>query len=184
MSETFEEMVVRVGADKAPRITPADIEAKIATTEFFHPTATLTIVVVTLTNKFTVTGESACASPENYNEEIGNKIALDMARSKIWMLEGYLLREKLSWMETVPALATAQPASYVDRMVAELAELCERHDKLAAFIAVSPVFTHLSVGEQLLLCQQADAMRAYRTALQARVDAANAKFDHQRPVAE
>ena len=40
-------------------------------------------------------GEGACASPENYNEEIGNKIAFENAREKIWKLEGYLLKEKL-----------------------------------------------------------------------------------------
>lgn len=49
-----------------------------------------------LRNGFTVTGESAAASPENFNEEIGRKIARSNAREKIWALEGYLLREKLS----------------------------------------------------------------------------------------
>jgi hypothetical protein len=43
-----------------------------------------------------VTGESAAASPENYDEAIGRKIARDNARQKIWSLEGYLLREKLA----------------------------------------------------------------------------------------
>jgi hypothetical protein len=42
-----------------------------------------------------VTGESACASPENYNQEIGNRVARENAESKVWMLEGYLLKEKL-----------------------------------------------------------------------------------------
>jgi hypothetical protein len=50
---------------------------------------------MTLTNGFTVTGESACASPENFDAAIGEKIALEQARNKIWMLEGYLLKEKL-----------------------------------------------------------------------------------------
>ena len=42
-----------------------------------------------------MSGESACASPENFNEEIGRKIAKENARGKIWALEGYLLKEKL-----------------------------------------------------------------------------------------
>ena len=50
---------------------------------------------LTLQNGFTVTGESACASPENFDAEIGKKIARDNARNKIWMLEGYLLKQKL-----------------------------------------------------------------------------------------
>lgn len=55
----------------------------------------LTFCVIVLKNGFTVTGESACASPENFNAEIGQKIAYENARNKIWELEGYLLKEKL-----------------------------------------------------------------------------------------
>ena len=56
----------------------------------------LTFCVIILKNGFTVTGESACASPENFDAEIGKKIAYENARNKIWMLEGYLLKQKLS----------------------------------------------------------------------------------------
>lgn len=56
----------------------------------------LTFCVLVLKNGFTVTGESACASPENFDAEIGRKIARENARNKIWQLEGYLLKEKLS----------------------------------------------------------------------------------------
>lgn len=55
----------------------------------------LTICVLTLKNGFTVTGESACASPENFDPEIGRKIARENAVNKIWMLEGYLLKQNL-----------------------------------------------------------------------------------------
>jgi len=80
----------------APRITPAGLDAKI-TAEQYHvfPGTTLTVCCLTLANGFTVTGQSAAASPENFNEEIGRKIARADAREKIWMLEGYLLRERL-----------------------------------------------------------------------------------------
>ena len=56
----------------------------------------LTFCVLVLKNGFTVTGESACASKENFNEEIGRKIARQNAVAKIWALEGYLLKERLS----------------------------------------------------------------------------------------
>ena len=56
----------------------------------------LTFCVLTLKNGFTVTGESACASPGNFDAEIGRKIARENAVNKIWMLEGYLLKQKLS----------------------------------------------------------------------------------------
>ena len=67
----------------------------IAKEEYFRLTGTLTVCVLTLANGFTVTGESACASPENFNEEIGNRIARNNAKNKIWALEGYLLRQRL-----------------------------------------------------------------------------------------
>ena len=55
----------------------------------------LTFCVLRLKNGFTVTGESACASPENFDAEIGRKIARENAVNKVWMLEGYLLKQRL-----------------------------------------------------------------------------------------
>lgn len=52
--------------------------------------------MLTLRNGYHVTGESAAASPENFNEEIGRKIARENARAKIWPLEGYALRTRLA----------------------------------------------------------------------------------------
>jgi hypothetical protein len=54
------------------------------------------ICCVTLSNGYTVTGESVYASPTNFNEELCEKIAFNNARDKIWALEGYLLKEKLN----------------------------------------------------------------------------------------
>lgn len=104
----------------APRITPADIEAAIASEHCFtaaeaakcggtepHPLDLLTICVLVLRNGFTVTGESACASPENFNAEIGRQIARQNAVQKIWMLEGYLLKERLHARRDVGECGTA-----------------------------------------------------------------------------
>jgi hypothetical protein len=80
----------------APRITPAHIDSVIAKSDYYiFPGTQLTVCILTLVNGFTVTGESACASPENFNAEIGRNIAYKNAYEKIWMLEGYLLKESL-----------------------------------------------------------------------------------------
>ena len=81
----------------APRLTPDKIDAVIFNEDYhvFDGT-TLTVCCLTLKNGFTVTGESAAASPENFDVEIGRKIARANAREKIWALEGYLLKERLS----------------------------------------------------------------------------------------
>lgn len=79
----------------APRVTPADIEAAIKHEEFLL-NGTLTICILTLQNGFRVTGESACAAPENFDASKGRELASKAAREKIWPLLGYVLREKLS----------------------------------------------------------------------------------------
>jgi len=102
----------------APRVTPADIEAEIVSEHYFtaaqaaglppasgvdfapprdtSPLDLLTFCVLVLRNGFTVTGESACASPENFDAEIGRKIALLNAVNKIWPLLGFRLRDRLA----------------------------------------------------------------------------------------
>lgn len=95
----------------APRVTPADIEAEIEgeyyargdgafsnyylTAERVATLRLLTFCVLVLRNGFTVTGESACVSPENFDYEIGRKIARQNAVAKIWPLLGFRLRDQL-----------------------------------------------------------------------------------------
>lgn len=80
----------------APRLTPELIDRAIVSEQFhvFSGT-TMTVCCLSLRNGYQVIGESAAASPENFNAEIGKKIARDNARNKIWALEGYVLRERL-----------------------------------------------------------------------------------------
>lgn len=84
---------------KAIRYLTGDVAPVFAHEDYFakedKSTPRLTICILTLENGFTVTGESACASPENFDKLIGQKIAYENARNKIWMLEGYLLKQKL-----------------------------------------------------------------------------------------
>ena len=114
----------------APRVTPADLQANIASAHYFiasdaiqHQSAVhehdqegwhlgstqlLTICVIQLRNGFTVTGESACASPENFDAEMGRKIARQNAEQKIWPLMGYELKERLH-QRTLTAQAPIDP---------------------------------------------------------------------------
>ena len=122
--QTIEQEIIAKGK-LAPRVTPADIEANIASEHYFtaaegvigmftageiangrgvYPDEVgrlkpelglLTFCVLVLKNGFTVTGESACASPENFDAEIGRKIARDNAVAKIWPLLGFSLKQKL-----------------------------------------------------------------------------------------
>lgn len=96
MSEQEIENEIQEKGLNAPRITPGIIDSKIAIVDYHvFDGSQLTVCCMTLQNGFTVTGESACASPENFDIEIGRKIAFNNARDKIWQLEGYLLKQKL-----------------------------------------------------------------------------------------
>ena len=80
----------------APRLSPADIDNVIVGENYYvFPNTTFTVCLLTLKNGFNVSGESAAASLENFDVEIGRKIAKDNARNKIWALEGYLLKQKI-----------------------------------------------------------------------------------------
>ena len=80
----------------APRVTPERLELVIKSEQFHVFTdTTFTACLLTLANGYTVLGESACASPENFNAELGRKIARQNAVNKIWSLEGYLLKQSL-----------------------------------------------------------------------------------------
>lgn len=96
-NETDVEAEIQAKGLNAPRLSPALIDAAIVGEDYHvFPGTTLTVCALTLRNGFIVIGESAAASPENFNEELGRKIARENARNKIWALEGYLLRDRLS----------------------------------------------------------------------------------------
>lgn len=102
--DALEQQSLKSGANVAPRITVDEIDAlcKDLVIHAHHfPGTTTTVAVATLPDGFVVaTGHSACISPENFNQHIGEQIASDnaraAARSKLWELEGYLLRASLS----------------------------------------------------------------------------------------
>ena len=79
----------------SPRLDPTHIANTIVGESFHKLTNVLTVCVLTLRNGYTVTGESACASPENYDQDIGEQIAKSNAVEKVWNLEGYLLKQHL-----------------------------------------------------------------------------------------
>ena len=116
MTDQSIELEIQAKGKTAARVTPQDVQDNIASAFFFTASEgvsgasemgtrpagragsldLLTFCVLVLKNGFTVTGESACASPENFDAEIGQKIARSNAVAKIWPLMGYELRSKLA----------------------------------------------------------------------------------------
>lgn len=145
MNDTAIEQEIQAKGLTAPRVTPADLQANIASEHYFtagegvigaftagelrknagdatvpagaaHPDLLkpslnlLTFCVLVLRNGFTVTGESACASPENFDAEVGRKIARQNAEQKVWPLMGYALKERL-FQQALPDQGVAGPGA-------------------------------------------------------------------------
>ena len=103
--EVSDQAAARVAV--APRVTLADIEAAIAARYDFtadqavgaapvvDPLKLLSICILVLQNGFTVIGKSAPASPENFNAEVGRKLAYEDAVRQLWPPLGFNLRQKL-----------------------------------------------------------------------------------------
>ena len=149
-------------ADLHNKVTKEDLEHLVAQskTTFTNPAGTLTHCVITLPCGYTVTGESACVDPTNYDKELGEKYALEQAVEKLWPLEGYLLANDL--------YRAKQPTSFVSRMVFEQSDLNEKLEKLTKFLdQPKPDFVEQSQWE--LMKDQQEAMVSYFNILEKRI---------------
>jgi len=149
----FEEMCKAIGFDpQAPRITPAFVEAMIVGEAYFHfPFNTKTICNITLYNGFSVTGESACASPENFNDELGRQIARKKAVERIWDFAGFWLRQKL-WEASGSTAPEHEPFRLNDAAGAKASEITDE----TAPAAISDMAARLQVSG---LLQEAEAQK-------------------------
>lgn len=195
MTDAAIETAIQQKGLTAPRVTPDDIKQAIVSEHYFtafdgmlgvvnspNPSSDkydphwevprshqalglLTFCVLVLKNGFTVTGESACASPENFDAELGRTIARRNAEAKIWPLLGYELRSLLAGhVALVPPPAPAAPNDFKTRLYREHEELQMRTQKLAAFIGTD-VFEKLPHVEREDLRAQFGHMQRYQSTL-------------------
>ena len=87
-------MAIKKG--EAPKVTKNELEAAIkGETYTLLPNERTTICQLTLDNGFTIEGSSSCVSKENYDREIGERIARDNAINGLWQLLGFRLADRL-----------------------------------------------------------------------------------------
>ena len=105
---------IEYASKPAPRVTEHEIEACIVGEYYFtgrqavefntagvrdvdkQTLGKLTFCVLVIANGFTVTGESACVSLENFDAEYGRKLAREKAVEKLWPLLGFALADRIS----------------------------------------------------------------------------------------
>lgn len=95
-SEADIEKQIQDAGKTAPRVKPEDLDAEIQNIQYHvFEGSCLTVCCLTMKNGFTVTGESACASPENFDPVIGETVSFKNAREKLWPLLGFRLKDRL-----------------------------------------------------------------------------------------
>lgn len=175
----------------APRVTDNDVEAEISGEYYFRAVdgviggriannvsltleinhseqlGLLTFCVLVLRNGFTVMGQSACASPANYNQGIGERLARVDAKNKIWNLMGFMLRDRIAMEERRQAFAAVE--THTDRMESEAGELQTKLSKLERFIKESPIFRDAPLRTKTLMEEQAMVMNHYLLILKNRL---------------
>ena len=108
MSEQALEEEIQAKGLNAPRLTPQRIDEVIKEETYTTlPSGKVMVCELTLLNGFTVRGEAAVVSKENFNEEIGKKISRENARDKVWEVEGYLLQQRM-WRGEINTFAEEQ----------------------------------------------------------------------------
>lgn len=107
-------------------LTLDDINRAVRSAEYLRSGETLTLCVLTLRNGYTVTGQSACVDPANFDEAKGRELAHKDALGKVWPLEGYLLREKLVTGVAAHESELSDMAAQLQDAQAELVEVAER----------------------------------------------------------
>ena len=151
---------------ESPRVTQDMITAAIMHVDYLTlPDTQITVCAITLRNGAKVLGHNYGAiDPARHSWEQGRQAAYDMAREKIWELEGYALRDRLA--------AAPKAADWLDRLRAERHEVAERLAKLREFMAApkgNPTPRQLT-----LLAKQERAMSDYVWAMDDRIADAEA----------
>lgn len=83
-------------AQHRTKVSLSDMLGKINRADYVvMPDGRTTICQLTMENGYTVRGDSACVSIENFNKALGEKYAYEKAVDNLWQLEGYLLAEEL-----------------------------------------------------------------------------------------
>lgn len=104
----IEQMIKTEGADKAPRVSKETID-NLMTRVMYSITSrpdgtTSTFVHAYLDGKFYLgSGFSGAVSEANFNQKVGEEVAMkkaeEIARNKLWELEGYLLYQQMKEVE-------------------------------------------------------------------------------------
>lgn len=149
------------------RVTIEDVEGSILNETYtVLPNGRTTVCQLTLVDNgnsgFTVEGQSACVSLENYDRKMGESLAKQDALSKVWMLLGYRVALQLEKQHRIAN------ESWEDQLKREYAELSLRIESLTLWLD-TPSYNLLPIDEQEDQKEQLVMMRQYGEILDRRM---------------
>lgn len=175
--QKLEDAIQAKGLTNAPRVTPAAIDAMIKTTELIKIDPSILLCVLTLHNGLTVVGKNlGSVCPENYDEELGKKLAFKDAREQLWPLAGFMLAEDIHRGNRPLTQEQRELPDHVQRVITEMYQVGARLMGLTEFLAQydAGVLSSLELSDAEVgdLREQHGHMKGYVETLQRRLSRA------------
>lgn len=172
--QALEAQIKAKGLDQAPRVTPAAIEAMIASQELIKVDELGMLCAITLHNGMKILGKNlGSVSRENYDEGIAKQKAYEDARNQIWPLAGFMLAEDIHRGNRPLTQEQRELPDHVQRVITEMYQVASRLIGLSEFLAKldggALEALELSDDEVADLREQHTLMKGYVEVLQRRL---------------
>lgn len=119
---------------------------------------------------FDIVRHSSCVDPNNYDEELGKKFAMEKVVDDLWGHLGFVLQWAKYSLNEAHKLKESKYPAHIERVINEYKELADRTTKLSKFIAESPIYQSLVEDEKEDMKEQLTAMYKYSNILASRLD--------------
>lgn len=145
---------ILTAAATAPRVSLADVEKAIRESNVTYtvlPNGRTTVCQIELFGgRFSVEGQSACVSKENFNKEMGETFAMKDATDEVWKALGTVLAYRLHKGELTST-------TWLDRLKAEAKNRRAEFERLLSFLG-SEAYEKLPDQERRDLVKQRECM--------------------------
>jgi hypothetical protein len=175
--QALESVIQAKGLTEAPRVTPAAIDAMIASQELIKIDDLGMLCSITLHNGIKLLGKNlGSVSRENYDEGIAKQKAYEDARSQIWPLAGFMLAEDIHRGNRPLTQEQRELPDHVQRVITEMYQVAARLMGLSEFLVKLDAGVldslNMSVDEIADLREQHGLMKDYVAVLQRRLSRA------------
>lgn len=146
--QALESQIQAKGLTVAPRVTPAVIDAMIASTELIKIDDVGMFAFLRLHNGIKVVGKNlGPVSPENYNEDLAKQLAVRDARDQLWPLAGFLLAEDIHRGNRPLTQEQRELPDHVQQVLGEMYQFASRLNGISDFLADEGIRSQVAAVE-------------------------------------